>query len=220
MTFAARERWTPYAVVLVVGVLFAGGAALGADRQPGVWATPPLVLTVVLLGVIALTDRRREERALGSAAADAGLHDAGIQPVPPLTPALARLEPAHVFAGDLGDGVPCRLARVRGLVLCITEAPGGLGVAIAERPPRVLDHDLLPPEIPEGHPLVADPAGLLGADTNADPAVVAWVAAHPLRLAVAADDGTLVVAAPIGRAEDTPFDALRAATRDARARLA
>jgi hypothetical protein len=219
-----RARWVPYAVVTAVGVLFATGAALGADRQPFVWVIPPLVLTAMLLITFALSDRRRDEEDARETAHSLGLRPLGVQPLPPLTPVLARAEPGIALVGELEDGgPPCRVARVhagrgRDLAVCVTEGPD---TPAFERPPRVLDHDLLPLPVGEGPgPLTADPHGLLGAETTAPAELAAWVEQHPLRLAVAAGDGTLVVAAPVARGGQPPFAELLAATRETRARLA
>lgn len=199
-----RERWAPYVVVATIGVLFAVGVALGADRQPLVWTVPPLVLTTIILGAIALGDRRSEERLAERAGQHVGLRYLGVQPLPPVTPILSAIRPprtAHVLAGELGEsGVPCRAAVVH------TVAHGTLAICITEAPDA------------ETH--AADPHHLIAVENNAAPAVVEWLAGHPLGAALATEDGTLVVAAPVRRGEEPPFAVLLAATREARERLA
>ena len=193
MSAAARARWVPYAIVLAVGLLFASGAALGADRQPFVWAVPPLVLTVVALAMFAISDRRAEERAVRTTADALDLRDTGLQTLPTLTPVLQRAEPARMLAGELADGAPARLARVRGLAVCITDAPDRSRVA-------------------------ADPHGVLDAETTAPTALADWAATHPLRPGVVAEGGTLVVATRLGRGEEPPYEALLEAAVEARSR--
>ena len=190
----------PYVVVLVVGLLVATGAALGADRQPIIWMIPPLILTAVALVAIRLADHRAEGRTIGAAAAELGLRDAGVQPLPPVGAILERPEPAHVVTGELEPGgPPCRLAVVRTrrgtLAVCLTDAP---------------DHGVR----------LADPHGLVGApQRTAEPELVAWLAEHPLRPALATEDGALVVGSAVRRGEEPPLAALREAAREARARL-
>jgi len=198
MTAAAGEgrgRWAPYAVVLTIGLLFAAGVAIGADRQPHIWVLPPLVLTGLILALVALSDRRGEESAARALAADLGLRDSGVHPVPPLTPVLARAEPAHLLAGHLDDGAPVRIALVRA-------GRGRLAVAATE----ILDPDRL----------VADPHGLLGAESTATAEVVRWAEGYALPLGLAAEGGTLVLATPVARGEDPPLRALLDATAEAR----
>ena len=200
---AVRSRlrgWVPYVLVAAIGTAVVAGAAIGADRQPVVWALPPLILTVMVLMAMALADRRAEERTIGAAAAELGLRDAGVQPLPPVGAILERPEPAHVVTGDLEPGgPPCRLAVVRTargkLAVCLTDAP---------------DHGVR----------LADPHGLVGApQRTAEPALVAWLAEHPLRPALATEDGALVVGSAVRRGEEPPLAALREAAREARARL-
>ena len=199
-----RERWAPYVVVLVIGVLFAVGVALGADRQPLVWMAPPLVLTGVLLAAIGLSDLRADERLAERAGKHVGLQYIGVQPFPPVTPILAAIRPprtGHVLSGELPpSGPPCRAAIVQ------TVAHGPLAICITQAPDA------------ETH--AADPHHLIAVENNAPADVVDWLAGHPLGAALATEDGTLVVAAPVQRGEEPPLAVLLAATREARERLA
>lgn len=195
----ARGRWAPYAVVLTIGLLFAAGVAIGADRQPYIWIIPPLVLTGLILALVALSDRRGEESAARALSAELGLRDSGVHPVPPLTSVLARAEPAHLLAGQLDDGAPVRVAHVRA-------GRSRLAVAATE----ILDPDRL----------VADPHAILGAESTAAAEVVRWADTHALPLGLAAEGGTLVLATPVARGEDPPLRALLAAAVEARALLA
>ena len=197
---AARRRWIPYAVIATIGVLFATGVALGADRQPHIWIIPPLVLTTVLLTVLWLSDRRREEGAARDAAARLGLRHTGVQTLPPLTPWLQAAEPAHMLAGHLDDGGPLRVAQAR------NGRRGTLAVAMTE--------------IASQERVAADPFGVLGAESTAGESVLAWVRSHPLGLGLVAEGGTLVVAVPSQRGQEPDFPPLVEAAAEARRRLA
>lgn len=197
---AAPRRWIPYAVVATIGALFATGAALGADRQPYIWIIPPLVLTTVLLTVLWLSDRRRDQQEAGAAGARLGLREVGAHPLPPLTPLLKGSQPAHLLAGHAEDGAPVRVGHV----------PAGRGRRLA----------VAATEIARPERVAADPRGVLGAETTAEERVLAWVRDHPLDLGLIAEGGTLVVGTTIARGEEPPFPALLDAARDARALLA
>ena len=199
-----------YAVVAVLGVLFAVGAFLGADRNPEIWPVPPLVLTGVALLAMRLADRRGDERAMERVARDTGLRYAGQQTLPPLTPILVGARPprvAHVLTGELDPGgPPVRVGRVAQrsgppLLVCITDAFDG--AARFADPHRVLaltgeaHHD----------------------DEPLEPDLLDWLAEHPLRPALATGEGALVLAAPIGRDTDPPHRFLLEAAREAHARL-
>jgi hypothetical protein len=198
-----------YAVVAALGVLFAIGAFIGADRNPGVWIVPPLVLTAVALTVMRLADRRGDERAMQRVAADTGLRYGGQQTLPALTPILVGARPprvAHVLAGDLvAGGPPVRVGRVAQrsgppLLVAITDAHDG--AARFADPHRIL--------------------ALTGAqhdDEPLEPDVLDWLAGHPLRPALATGEGALVLAAPIEHNREAPFGGLLEAARDAHARL-
>jgi hypothetical protein len=199
-----------YAVVATLGVLFAVGAFIGADRNPGVWIVPPLVLTAVALTVMRLSDRRGDERAMERVAAETGLRYGGQQTLPALTPILVGARPprvAHVLAGDLGPGgPPVRVGRVAQrsgapLLVAITDAHDD--AARFADPHRILaltdaQHD----------------------DEPLEPDVLDWLAGHPLSLALATGEGALVLAAPLGHDSEAPFGDLLEAVRDAHARLA
>jgi hypothetical protein len=197
---ASGRRWVPYAVIATIGLLFAGGAALGADRQPHIWIIPPLVLTGMLLSMLWLSDRRREEHAARDAAARLGLRDTGAHPLPPLAPSLQAAEPAHMLAGHLDDGGPLRVAHAR------FGRRGSLAVAMTE--------------IASQAPFAADPHGVLGLESTAAESAVAWVRDHPLGFGLVAEGGTLVVARPARRDEEPDFAPLVEAVAEARRRLA
>ena len=189
----------PYAVIAGIGLTIALGIFLTADRQPGIWILPPLVLTGMLLTVFALSDRRREVSAARAAADELGLTDTGALPLPPLTPVLASAQPANLLAGQLDDGAPVRVARAH-------VAGGDLAVAATE----ILDPGRV----------ASDPHGVLNAEAEADDRVADWVRDHPLRLGLVAEGGTLVVATVLARGAEPPFAALLDAAREARAKLA
>ena len=204
------RRLAPYLVVGTLGVLFAVGAFLGADRDPGIWIIPPLILTALLLLAIRLVDARGEQRTLERAGADPGLRYAGQQTLPPVTPVLVGARPprvTHLLRGDLDPGGPeVRLGRVaqrsgEDLLVCLTDA-----------------HD--------DAARLADPHRILALtdvqrdDEPLEPALLDWLAEHPARLALATGEGSLVLAAPVPRDGDPPYRVLLEATRQARARLA
>ena len=198
-----------YAVVATLGVLFAVGAFVGADRNPGVWIVPPLVLTAVALLVIRLADRRGDERSMERVAGDTGLTYAGQQTLPPLTPILVGARPprvAHVLAGDLDrGGPPVRIGRVA------QRSGAPLLVAITDA------HDEAA-RLADPHRILAL-SDLQHDDEPLEPELLDWLAEHPLGPALATGDGALVMAAPIGHDADPPFRLLLEAVRDAHARL-
>ena len=196
-----RARWVPYAVVLGIGLLVAAGIFAGAERQPGIWMTPPLVLTAVVLSVMALSDRRREDDAARSAAESLGLRDTGAQTLPPLAPFLRAAEPPRILAGHLGDGTPVRVAHAR------LGRRGSLAVAMTE--------------VATDARIVAGAPGAFGADDPADPELTAWLEGIDPGLGLVTEGGTLVVGRQVGGVgAEPPFALLLDAVREARARLA
>ena len=198
---AARRRWVPYAVIATIGVLFATGAALGADRQPHIWIIPPLVLTTVLLTVLWLSDRRREEGTARDAADRLGLRHTGVQTLPPLAPFLKAAEPPHMLAGHLDDGGPVRVAHAR------LGRRGALAVVMTE--------------IGSGARLVAGDHGAFGAEDPVDPELTAWLEKAGPGLGLVAEGGTLVIGRQVGGMQVDPgFPALIEVAAEARRRLA
>lgn len=203
------RRALPYLIVGGIGITIAVGVFFSARRQPGIWTTPPVVLTAVALLVVRLSDRRFEVRAIERAARDTGLRYAGQQTLPPLTPILVGAKPprvTHLLTGDLDPGgPPVRVGRVAQrsgapLLVAITDASDD--AARFADPHRVLaltdaQHD----------------------DEPLEPETLDWLAEHPLHLALATGDGALVVAAPIGPHTDPPYRFLLEAARDAHARV-
>ena len=121
MTPAAR--YGARAAIAVAGLAIAAGIVVTDDRDPFVFAIPVLVLTAVAVGILTLADDRAADADITHLAAETGLADEGVRPLPAVTPILARVrEPAHVVAGDLEPGGPfVRMARVGGRVVTITE---------------------------------------------------------------------------------------------------
>ena len=194
------RRYGPYAVVLGVGALIVIGILLFANRQPHIWILPPLVLTGLLLTLLALSDRRRDDASARAAADRLGLRGTGAHPLPPLSPVLKAAEPANMLAGNLKDGGPLRVAHAR------TAKRGALTVAMTE----IVAEDTL----------AADPFGVLGLESTAPEPLVAWVRGHELGLGLVAEGGTLVLAAPARRGEEPDFGPLIEAAAEARRRLA
>ena len=183
------RRVLPYLVVGAIGVAVAVGVLLAANRQPGIWATPPLVLTGVALLAIRLSDRRGDERSMERAARETGLRYGGQQTLPPLTPILVGARPPRVAQRS---GAP--------LLVAITDAPDD--AARFADPHRVL-------ALTDAH----------HDDEPLEPDTLDWLAEHPLRLALATGEGAFVVAAPIDPHTDPPYWSLLEAARDARARV-
>lgn len=196
----ALRRYGPYAVVLGVGALIAIGIMLFANRQPYIWIIPPLVLTGLLLTLLALSDRRRDDESARAAAVRLGLRATGAHPLPPLAPVLKAAEPANMLAGNLDDGGPLRVAHAR------TAKRGALTVAMTE----IVSDDAI----------AADPFGVLGLESTAPEALVAWVRSSELGFGLVAEGGTLVLAAPASRGDEPDFEPLIEAAAEARRRLA
>jgi hypothetical protein len=185
------------------------------------------VLTGLFLALYALSNRRAELRQAREAASELGLRPIGLQPLPPLTPALLAAEPAEMLVSD--DGLRLahvHLGRRRDVAVCIAD--------LAEAPKR--PERVPPPPPPPGRDpaephgailarsavepdVAADPHDLVGAETRADPDLAQWVAEHPLDLALVAGAGTLLVAAAAPREEGPPFALLLDAAREARTRV-
>jgi hypothetical protein len=123
---ARSRRLAPFAVIAGVGLTLAVLQYALDDRDPLVFTVPILVLTLVALGVLALAGRGESDgEDWEAAAAEEGLSDDGVRPLPPVTPILEGVSaPARVHSGQLFEGGPwVRVARVRGEIVAITDAP-------------------------------------------------------------------------------------------------
>ena len=122
---SVRDRpWLPYALVLGAGLTLGALQYALDNRDPLVFTIPILVLTAVVLGVMALAGRGGEPD-WSEQAAEAGLSDDGVRPVPPVTAILAGVTgPARMLSGRLSDDGPwVRVTRVRAEIVAITDAP-------------------------------------------------------------------------------------------------
>lgn len=198
----ARSFWLQ-GLILTAGITAAAIIVLTHDKSPFTFAIPVTVLSIVLATVVTVADARPARARLEGAAATTGLIPDGPGPLPPVTPILraSRSSVADLLSGDLGpDGPHVRLARTR--------LRGGGDVAV------------LWTDAPIRGPLTADPHGLApGATGTADADTLAFTRDHPLRLALAVEEGTLVLAVPVARGEEPPYAQLLEAARAARRRL-
>ena len=121
MSAISERRLWPFVIVGTIGLVAAIVQFVADNRDPLVLSIPILVVTGVILLVMAIARGPADD--LGALAAELGLRDDGVAPIPDVTPILAgHRGPTHVLSGRLpGHGPRVRLARFDGRLVSISE---------------------------------------------------------------------------------------------------